>query len=140
MPRALIPFVCALLAAASIGCRTRDDVRVNPAPPELVEVDLDGTGYQLSFLLPDPDWRRAASDFKGFVYERDGRMLRVAVALKRERFEAAEAQARAEAGLDVRAFEPDSIWPFVGIVVAYRGPSDEPMVKAFVRSFRVERR
>jgi len=130
-------FVSLCLLAA---CRGGDDVRVSPAPPELIEVELGGTGYQLTFLLPDPGWHRVASDFKGFIYGSEGRTLRVAIALKRERFEAAEAAARSESGLEIRAREPGSSWPFVGVVVAYRGPPDVPMLDAFMRSFNVERR
>jgi len=127
--------LCLLLSACG-----GEDFRVLPARPELVEVELDDTGYRLSFLIPGPDWRRVESDFKGFIYGNGDRTLRVAILLKRDRYEASEAAARAMPGMEIRAFEPGTPWPFVGIVVAYRGPPDDALLKAFQASFKVERR
>ncbi|HTK60414.1 MAG TPA: hypothetical protein VL283_04420 [Candidatus Baltobacteraceae bacterium] len=132
-------FMCAFLLIASVACRN-EDFRVLPPRPELVEVVLDETGYQLSFLLPGPEWHRVESDFKGYVFGSGERTLRIAILLKRDRFESAEADARAESGMEIRAFEPGSPWPFVGVVVAYRGPPDDATLEMFRRSFKVERR
>ncbi len=134
-------FAFAFLYMLSSGCRGGEDFRVTTAPPELVEVDLNGNGYQLSFLLPDAEWRRVQPDGppRGFQYVRDGRTLDVTIHLKAERFETAEAEARAT-DAEIRAFQPGTGWPFVGIVVSYRGPPDDAMLETFKRSFKVERR
>jgi len=134
------PLTFALLCSLA-ACRPTDDVPVSPARPELVEVDLGRSGYQLSFLLPDAAWRRVEPENppRGFLYVLDGRTLHVTIQLKVEKFEAAEDEASATDAV-VRAFRPGPGWPFVGVVVSYRGPPDEAMLDAFERSFKVERR
>src|SRR5688572_15431766 len=134
-------FVFALLCSFVAACRPGDDVPVSPARYELVEVDLNGNGYQLSFLLPDAAWRRVQMDGppRGFFYARGERSLHVTIHLKVHRYEAAEDEARAT-DAEIRAFTPGSGWPFVGVVVSYRGPPDDAMLQALERSFKVERR
>lgn len=132
------PFVFAALCLLAAACRHPDDVPYAPPPPEEVVVDLQGTGRELVFRLPDPGWLRDAS-FRGFRYRQGDGTLEVVICLARDRFiEATERRADPEATL--RAFEPGPGWPFVGIVVIYRGPADDGMLDAFERSFKVERR
>lgn len=132
-------FLCAFTL---LGCGRGEDSTVSPARPELVEVVLDETGHGLSFLLPDAEWRRVEdAAFKGFIFDRSGMSLRVEISLKEATFHAVEAAARKGAdGSEIRAFEPGTGWPFVGVVVRYRGPPDAPLLDAFVHSFKVERR
>jgi hypothetical protein len=135
-------FICFCLVVA-FGCRDRNYSKVSPAPPELVDISLDENDERLSFLLPDLGWRQVRPDgaFKGLLYESGGRRLGVKICLKESEFQAASAKARKQAdGAEIRAFEPGPHWPFVGVIVSYRGPPDVQMLDAFVRSFRVERR
>lgn len=135
------PFAMTCLCVAALSaCRPGDDIVVLPARPEHVEIGIDDRGSFVSFELPD-GWRRIEEEpFHGFLYGKDRRTLRVVVVLKEDRFEAASDRAREETGSEVRNLEPWRGWPFVGVVVAYRGPPDAPLLDAFVRSFRVERR
>ena len=135
------PFMFAVLCSFAAACRPGDDVSVTPAPPELVEVDLNGNGFLLSFLLPDAEWRRVPMDGppRGFFYARGERSLHVTIHLKVHRYETAEDEARAT-DVEVRAFAPGPGWPFVGVVISYRGPPDDAMLEAFERSFKIERR
>lgn len=133
-PFALASF-CALLAA----CRPGDDIPVVPSPPELVVIDLQGTGCELVFRLPDDAWRRDADrSFKGFRFREGARTLEVQIRLRREDFAALSEEPSTDAV--TRSVEPGSGWPFVGVLVAYRGPPDPEMLEDFTRSFRVERR
>lgn len=136
------PFLFALLSACLLAaCRTEEYVPYRPPPSEQVVVGLDATGCELVFLLPD-GWRRAAAEpsFKGFRYRHGPGTIEVQIRLKEEAFASLVEQARADTSSVVRTVEPHSPWPFVGVVVTYRGPPDEPMLEAFIRSFRVERR
>ena len=135
------PFTLAILFSLFAACRPSDDVPVAPARTDFVEVDLDRNGYQLSFLLPDAEWRRVTMEGppRGFFYARGERRLHVTIHLKVHRYEDAEDEARAT-DAEVRAFTPGPGWPFVGVVISYRGPPDDAMLEAFERSFRVERR
>lgn len=126
-----------------MACRNDADVVLTTAPPELVEVSLAESGGRLSFSLPDAGWRRVGEEGtpRGFVFEKDGRNLQVEFVLKEDLFSSAVAQARRRhEGAEIRAFQIGAVWPFVGVIVAYRGPPDAPMLDAFVRSFRFERR
>ena len=137
-PFALLCFT----VVAAAGCDPADDVRVLPPRPELVEIGLPEPGDRLLFLLPDAGWRRVEeTPFRGFLYAKDGRTLRVSIVLKEDRFAAAAAEeARASGTGEVRAFTVGRSWPFVGVVLSYRGPPDAELLGAFVRSFKVERR
>lgn len=133
------PFVFAALCLLAAACRHPDDVPYAPPPPEEVVVDLQGTGHELVFRLPDPDWLRDAS-FRGFRYRHEERSLEVVICLVRDRFIEVSERVSASPDATVRAFEPGSGWPFVGVVVIYRGPPDAAMLDAFERSFKLERR
>jgi hypothetical protein len=135
------PFAFAFLCSFAVACRPADDVPVTPARYELVEVELNDTGYRLSFLLPDAEWRRVTMEGppRGFFYANGVRSLHVTIHLKVHKFETAEDEARAT-DAEIRAFMPGPGWPFVGVVVSYRGPPDDAMLEAFERSFKVERR
>jgi|GEM_PF-2296387 len=132
-------FLCSF---ASLDCRLEDDVRVTPAAPELVEISLPEPDGRLIYRLPDAGWARIKEEgpFKGFLYGKDGRELRVTIVLKEDSFDGAVAAARAPSPGEIRVFTVGRSWPFVGIILMYRGPPDGPLVEAFIRSFRVERR
>lgn len=129
------PFIFAFLFLAA--CRG-DDVRYSPSPPEDQVVTLPDGRWLLTFTLPD-GWRRDGNPEPGFRYVLGERRLTLAIRLERPAFEHAEAEARA-AVAEVRAFEPGTGWPFVGVVLSYRGPPDVHMLDAFVRGFKIERR
>ncbi|HJV33033.1 MAG TPA: hypothetical protein VJ694_03330 [Patescibacteria group bacterium] len=136
-------FACLfLLSFVSSACRPEDDVAVVPPRPELVEIGLPEPGDLLMFLLPDAGWRRLEeASFDGFLYGKEGRTLRVRIVLKEDRFDAVVDAVRfASSDEDVRAFTVGRAWPFVGIVLSYRGPPDAELLDAFIRSFKVERR
>lgn len=124
------------------GCRDRNYSEVYPAPPELVEISLDAIGYRLSFLLPDEEWTQVEPDgvFKGLRYQNGGRSLRVEIILKEPEFDAAALRALKQAdGAEIRVFRLGANWPFIGVIVTYRGPPDAALLDTFVRSFKVER-
>lgn len=130
-----------LCSLVSIACRGENDFRVVPAPPELVEIGLGDRGDRLIFFLPDADWRRIDEEpFRGFLYGKEERTLRVVIVLKEDRFADAVDEARRASGAEIRDFDAGRSWSFVGVVVSYRGPPDAAMLAAFVRSFKVERR
>ena len=130
------PFLALMLVLCA--CRN-EEFRVLPAPPELVEVELDRTGYRLVFMFPE-GWARvaAAGPPDGFRYSDGERSLHVRIFLDERRFD--EGMLREESGASVRAFQPVSPWPFVGVVAAWRGPPDPAAFDRFVQSFKVERR
>lgn len=135
------PLLCAVLCLFA-ACRD-DDSHARPPSSEIVDVVIDDAiGCRMEFRLPDAEWRRVEDPaFKGFRFEADARELRVRIFLKDAAFKAAADQARAQAdGAEIRAFEAWTGWPFVGVVVEYRGPSDAAMLETFVHSFKVERR
>ena len=122
-----------------VACRGgEDDIPYSPTPPERQEVTLPDGRWLLTFTLPD-GWRRDGNPEPGFRYVLDDRRMCLAIRLERPAFERAEADARAS-DADIRAFEPGPGWPFVGVVLSYRGPPDEALLEAFKRSFRIERR
>lgn len=131
-----------LCAFASFGCHRWDEVDAAPARTELIEISLPQPGDRLLYALPDAGWRRVEeASFRGFLYGKEGKTLRVTIVLKEDRFEDAVAEARAAAASEeIRAFSVGRSWPFVGIILAYRGPPDAPLLDAFIMSFKVERR
>lgn len=135
------PFACLFaLSLVSVGCRLEDDIHVALARSELVEIVLPQPGERLLYVLPDAGWRRIEEmPFRGFLYGKDGRSLRVSIFLKEDRFEDAAARVAAVSE-EIRSFSVGRAWPFVGIILTYRGPPDAQLLDAFVMSFRVERR
>jgi hypothetical protein len=116
-------------------------VAVAPAPPELVEVTFGERGDRLVFLLPSPAWKRVEDRaFRGFLYAEGERTLRVSFVFREEDLEPALAAARADPPVEVRSRPVGAGWPSVVAVVTYRGAPDAPMLEAFLRSFRLERR
>lgn len=137
--RPFVPVCFAVLVSSA--CRPHDDIRVTSAPPELVEISFGDRGDRLSYLLPGPEWRRVEeTPFRGFLYGKEGMTLRVVIVLDEDLLEGAVAEARLDPDAIVRVPLAARGWPFVGVVVSYRGPPDAALLDAFVRSFRVERR
>lgn len=131
-------FLACFLIAAS--CRPTEDVPVSPAPREIVEVALGDSGDRLVWRLPDEGWVRVEeAGFRGFLYARGERTLRVRIALDAREHAARVEEARADGG-EVRSMPVGRGWPYVGAVVTYRGPPDAALLDAFAGSFRVERR
>ncbi len=135
------PFLPACLIVLASACGPHDDIRVVPAPPELVEISFGERGDRVRFFLPGPEWRRVAeTPFRGFLYGKEGMTLRVVIVLDEDALEPAADEARRDPDAEVRVPVSARGWPFAGVVVAYRGPPDAAMLDAFCRSFRIERR
>jgi hypothetical protein len=125
------------------GCRDRNYTEVGPAPPELFVISLEENQQTLSFMLPDAGWKLSEPDgvFMGFIFVNGERSLQVELCLKESRFPAAISRARSlSGGAEMRDFVAGPTWPFIGVIVIYRGPPDAEMLDLFVRSFIVERR
>jgi hypothetical protein len=130
-----------LCASVSVSCRRHDDFDVVPAPPEFVDIGVGDRGDHLIFYLPGPEWRRIEeTPFRGFLFGKGDLTLRVVIVLKEGLLDPAAVKAGSDPDAVVRAFEVARGWPFVGAVVSYRGPPDDAMLRAFIRSFKVERR